>query len=361
MRSFRTPILFIELSLSLSFGLAGAAWAQTQSPAKTTGGGPANGDSPISLADIAQHPYLVTLIALLIFVAFAAALYYSAQNPNDSYILKLRSSFFFWLGMGYALLLLLLAIVYNASYHDNKPYLIACILPIGVPWFGAVGAVTISLEGIFKWNQHWNSEYNYWHIGRPLFGAILGIVAFYLFVLILISAGSTPPFLADNPQHPPAETDFIIYYVVAFLVGYREETFRELIRRVTDMILKPGTDQHPDSPQLTFKIGGAVVSQINFAKTAAGTEARQTVEILNTGKVSLIAPSLAITASDPGSNAVFKLDKDNVTGVKELGPNQSGTVDVTFVPTDARQYSASLNVAAANLAAPTAIPISGAA
>jgi hypothetical protein len=34
-------------------------------------------------------------------------------------------------------------------------------LPIAVPWFGAIGAVTISLEGVFKWSEsRWNPEYN---------------------------------------------------------------------------------------------------------------------------------------------------------------------------------------------------------
>ena len=361
MRLLRAPTVIIEFILLLSIGQAHVAWAQTAPPAPA-GGGPANSASPIGLADIAQHPYLITLIALLIFSVLAVLLYNSAQNPDDQYILKLSASFFFWLGLGYALLLLLLAIVYNASYHDEKqPYLIAGILPIGVPWFGAVGAVTISLEGIFKWNQQWNPGYNYWHIGRPLFGAVLGIVAFYLFVLIFKSAGSTLPFLTDQTAHPSAPTDFIIFYVLAFLVGYREETFRELIRRATDLILKPAAAQDSDAPQLTFRIAGVIVTQIEFAKATPGTESRRTVEILNTGKAPLVAPNVTITTSDPSSNGVFKLDKDNVTGVKELGPNLSGTVDVTFIPANAGQYSAFLNVAGTNLAPPAAIHILGAA
>jgi hypothetical protein len=32
----------------------------------------------------------------------------------------------------------------------------------------------------------------------------------------------------------------LLYYLVAFLVGYREETFRELIKRLVDIILSPG-------------------------------------------------------------------------------------------------------------------------
>ncbi|HEV2961918.1 MAG TPA: IPT/TIG domain-containing protein [Candidatus Angelobacter sp.] len=32
----------------------------------------------------------------------------------------------------------------------------------------------------------------------------------------------------------------LLYYLIAFLVGYREETFRELIKRLVDVILSPG-------------------------------------------------------------------------------------------------------------------------
>ena len=37
-----------------------------------------------------------------------------------------------------------------------------------------------------------------------------------------------------------------IYHVLAFIVGYREETFRDLLKRVTDLILRPGDKAQPD-------------------------------------------------------------------------------------------------------------------
>src|SRR5207248_634808 len=147
--------------------------------------------------------------------------------------------FFFWLSMMYTALLLLMAVTYLVCARDAQPTLLAGILPIAVPWFGALGAVTISLEGVFLWNDQWDRKFNYWHIGRPLFVAVLGIVASFIFVVIAVAAGSPPPFLSDEAS--PTAKDFIIYYVLAFLVGYREETFRELIKRATDLILKPGT------------------------------------------------------------------------------------------------------------------------
>src|SRR4249920_769611 len=45
----------------------------------------------------------------------------------------------------------------------------------------------------------------------------------------------------STPQTPPTlGSKYLLYYLVAFLVGYREETFRELIKRLVDIILAPG-------------------------------------------------------------------------------------------------------------------------
>ena len=49
-------------------------------------------------------------------------------------------------------------------------------LPAGVVWFGAIGAVMVSLYGIFLYNQKWDTSYNYWHYCRPLFGAVTGSI-----------------------------------------------------------------------------------------------------------------------------------------------------------------------------------------
>ena len=138
----------------------------------------------------------------------------------------LTTSFFFWLSVGHLILLLLIGTFYAVQRGSARPYMLGGLLPIAVPWFGALGAVTISLAGVFFYSdQGWNKKYNYWHIGRPLFGAVLGVVSYFMFILILSSAGTTIPIWESSP--PPKARDFIIYYVLAFLVGYREETFRD--------------------------------------------------------------------------------------------------------------------------------------
>ncbi|HLX13801.1 MAG TPA: hypothetical protein VKS24_01175 [Bradyrhizobium sp.] len=264
------------------------------------------------------------------------------------------------LGMTYTLLLMLGAIAYNVSYTGPQPYLVGNTLPIAVPWFGALGAVTISLEGVFQWSEsRWNPEFNYWHLGRPLFGAVLGTIGFFLFVLIVSSSGTPPKFL-ENPADAAPAKDFIIYYVVAFLAGYREKTFRELIQRVTDMILKPAT-QSTTAPQVSFRHGGVAQSEIKFPETTEGAKDQMTIEIVNSSGVPLPTPSLTVTATNSASKGVFGLANDHVTGVNELGSNQTGTVDITFAPPAPGTYSGALSVSATSLTSPATIRVVGSA
>jgi hypothetical protein len=302
-------------------------------------------------------------VAVAVITVVAIAILAWISRTKESFIFSQRPKFFFCLGIAYTVLLLLGAIAYNISYTGTQPYLIAGILPIAVPWFGALGAVTISLEGVFTWSEsRWNPDYNYWHCGRPVFGAVLGAISFYLFVLIIMSAGTTPKFLDATPtgaaQAVPPK-DFIIYYVVAFLVGYREETFRELIRRVTDLILKPGAPAAATSPQITFKQSGIAQTEIKFVDTKANSTSALTIEIVNSGGASVSSPVLTVKEADAASKDVFKITKNDLTGRSELKSNESITVEITFAPATAGKYSAALSVAGTNLAAPATIGVVG--
>jgi len=105
-------------------------------------------------------------------------------------------------------------------------------LPVGVPWFGALGAVLISLTGVFEHEHDWDASYWPWHVARPLVGVAVGVISVLILQAGVLAVGSTP----TNPTVPKN----LLYYLVAFLVGYREETFRELIKRLVDIILAPG-------------------------------------------------------------------------------------------------------------------------
>jgi hypothetical protein len=141
----------------------------------------------------------------------------------------------FIVALAYLLLLLAVGLVYivNKSVHDFIPAFLGSV-HIGVPWFGAVGAVLISLSGVFDHEHDWDADYWPWHVTRPFIGMALGIVSVLVFQAGILAVGTTPA--ANN-----GTSRNLLYFLIAFLVGYREETFRQLIKRLGDVILSPGT------------------------------------------------------------------------------------------------------------------------
>ncbi len=53
--------------------------------------------------------------------------------------------------------------------------------------------------------------------------------------------------IVDSAAAQPKNMNAAVFDVVAFLVGYREETFRSLIKRATDLLLSPGAPQADSS------------------------------------------------------------------------------------------------------------------
>lgn len=138
---------------------------------------------------------------------------------------------YFVLAMVYLFVLLVLGIGYGAwsAFRQVLPETLGPI-PIGVPWWGALGAVTISLYGVFRHNQKWERSFNYWHIARPFLGAVLGMVAYLVFVVVIDATGVQAK-----------RSGTLVYYLVAFLVGYSEDTVQLLLKRATDVLFASGT------------------------------------------------------------------------------------------------------------------------
>lgn len=164
----------------------------------------------------------------------------SISRPT-SWIVGLSKDAIFWISVGYALFAFVFLVLYQLNLLGIDG--IKFSIPPAIPWFGAVGAITISLQAVFeRRGEKWDSTYNYWHLGRPLIGAVLGIMSFLILSVIVALAGSTPP----SPASAPNVMNVTIFEVLAFIVGYREETFRHLLKRVTDLILQPaGTEKRP--------------------------------------------------------------------------------------------------------------------
>jgi len=132
------------------------------------------------------------------------------------WMLALTAVFFVWINVD--------------GFHDLLPTKLGPLPPETI-WFGAIGGMLISFAGIYRYNRAWDARYDYWHYTRPLLGAFMGVLG--CLSLILLTELST-----TNDRAP--EVDATFYCLVAFVVGYREESFRTLIRRLTDLLLMPG-------------------------------------------------------------------------------------------------------------------------
>lgn len=111
-------------------------------------------------------------------------------------------------------------------------------IPLAVSWWGALGGITISLTGIFRNADKWQSRYELWHIARPFVGAVIGSVAYLIFVVLIRATGT-------SPTHEGG-TSSAVYYLIAFLAGYREEIFRQLLKRATDSLFAPAMKDRPE-------------------------------------------------------------------------------------------------------------------
>jgi RsiW-degrading membrane proteinase PrsW (M82 family) len=146
--------------------------------------------------------------------------------PDDNYSEPPVSLFL--LELGYLALLVGLALLYaNVGALRSFVGPRAGPVSLAVPWWGALGGVTISLTGIFRNHDKWDHKYNWWHIARPALGGIVGSVGCLVFVVVIRAA---------NANSGPPNTAGPIFDLVAFLVGYREDVFRALLKRATDFL-----------------------------------------------------------------------------------------------------------------------------
>jgi hypothetical protein len=212
----------------------------------------------------------------------------------------------FCVQIGWLIALGVLAAVYFVPKPPSGPYLHYHLgsLPVGVVWFGALGAVLISLTGIVEHASDWNPGFNLWHLSRPLVGAGLAVVAVIILQAGVLAAVSKPSgTLLEAPQN-------LLYYLVAFLVGYREETFRDLIKRLVDLILAPAAT--PAKPTITS------LAPVNGPVAGGGT-----VKILGSGFVG------ANSVTFGSATATFKVDSDAQISADLPASQAPGPVIVT--------------------------------
>jgi hypothetical protein len=142
----------------------------------------------------------------------------------------------FFVEVAYLLLLLVLGAAY-ASWPAFKNIFSTDLapIPIIIPWFAALGGVTISLSAVFRHTDDWDPTYFFWHVVRPFIAIVLGSIAYLIFLGGILATGTT----GVVPATPKNPIEGVSYDVIAFVAGYREEVLRSLIKRVVDLLLNP--------------------------------------------------------------------------------------------------------------------------
>jgi hypothetical protein len=115
-----------------------------------------------------------------------------------------------------------------------KPRHFVGSVPIAVPWFGALGGALISMTGVFEHTADWLPSYRYWHWSRPIVGAAVGMISVLIFQAGILAVGE------DVQPSGTSPSKNLLYYLIAFFVGYREQAFREMMKRLGDVILVHG-------------------------------------------------------------------------------------------------------------------------
>jgi hypothetical protein len=258
-------------------------------------------------------------------------------------IRKWQAQGFLWLDLAYVVVLVILMIGRQAHWlalgRIHNP--IGGIIPLGVPWFGALGAVTISLYGVVDHADGWQTRWNLWHVARPVVGAILGTVGYLIFIAVIQATGTTPTSVGPTKS---GSIVLVTYLVLAFAIGFREETFRALIERVVDILLSPGDTTGAAAVQVS-------PSPVEFDNVPvagpAGPANTKILTVRNSGNRALVVDG---TDANPrgtqltGAGAAqFTLENNSLEGAT-INPGASALLTIRFSPQAQGQQQATLTI-----------------
>lgn len=164
------------------------------------------------------------------------------------------------------LLGVLLAYVHGGDRLDLPPSF--GNVPVEAPWLGAVGGLLASFGGIVRHNhKEWEPRFNYWHPIKPLMGAASGAAACLLVIVVARTAATGSASI---------HIDSTALDGAAFVFGYAESAFRQLIESVTDVFVRPGTarpsdNRGSDTKHAAEALGGEVFTKPSTLPEPAAT------------------------------------------------------------------------------------------
>ena len=221
------------------------------------------------------------------------------QSPGTSRIVFSRAGIF-----TYDLVIVAVLVVLGALYVEF-PFRFAPADPVKLViesmWFGSLGGVVISLKGIYDHSaggNGWDHSFNLWHLGRPISGAVAGLMTVVLLKAINANGELTTP----------------VVYAAAFIFGTQERRFFNFLYEVARLIVQVPEEAKP----------GFVVTGVQPAEGSPGSV------IVVTGQG--IEPTATVKL---GTAVVEKLvvssDGTTAAGIVPARPAGADTVDVTVI------------------------------
>lgn len=183
----------------------------------------------------------------------------------------------------------------------TKPADIAAVeISLRAMWFGALGGIVISLKGVYDHccdHGEWDRCFDLWHYGRPISGALTGLIT-----LVLL--------LAINPKGTPSEP---VVYAIAFIFGTQERRFFNFLSEVAALVVRvPNEDQQAGLKGIDIQ----------------PSEGKEGAVVLITGRGFAQGASVTIGSNKLG-NVVVSKDGTTIVGIVPAGA--AGTaVDVTI-------------------------------
>jgi hypothetical protein len=186
-------------------------------------------------------------------------------------------------------------------------------------WMGALGGVTISLKGIYDHGAStdpWNNDYNLWHIGRPVSGAIAGLIGGLLLYLVV----------------PVDKFSPVLIYGLAFILGMQDKAFFDFLSQIGGRFLPKG-DAAPAVLQITGIIPAEAKGGVSVRLTGQAIDKSAVVRIGSkkvgtpviapdgtsaTGTVALLGlpanTKVDVEVINPGGRSIVMLDGFNYLG-----------------------------------------------
>jgi hypothetical protein len=247
----------------------------------------------------------------------------SSKNSQVGVLMNGSRTKVFWIQIVYLAALAVIAGVYFAGQLPAwlaSPQGAGLSVQPGVLFFGALGGVLLSLEGVFQHGHNWDETYFLWHIARPFVGAAVAVVAVLILQAGILAVGVQPAGAGSSQTTgaTPVDKD-LLYYVVAFLVGYREESFRGLIKKAADLIFTSPTAAAAPAISSIVKSDGLVAggetvkisgsgftgtTAVRFGPWQAKFTVNSDVEIQATTPQADAAGRVSVLVVSPGGTAV---------------------------------------------------------